>query len=523
MKSLRPLSLSMPSNPQCNLIHLTLGYLALPMLCFLLGWLRLAYALPLTALLVYLLLLWGGEIKRSEIKALPRPSGKSVAVCAAVALVWVVTSGAGGFGYQNGDYIKHNAIIKALCFSEWPVYFDAERGLVYTIGYYLPAGLVGKWFGWKAAHYALFVWTWAGVCLTLLWFIHLARGGNRALYLAPLFVALSGMDILPALYHEAYRSLMDFGLHLEWGATGKSFTSPTYRFQYSSMTTLLYWVPHHALPGWLGAAVFWQLKNEPLFYRNAMLLGALLLLWSAFSALGVALLFVMWFALNPRDARAVFAPWISCLRQAGGVLLALPVVLFIASNDFEFGGNGFHKEFIRARGIAFLLSEYALVGFAALYLASGPQRRLLGAVCVLLALIPVYKIGGSNLIMRVSIPALFVFWFLVLQAFYEGRVAASFAGQAARGWIAAAILLGAATPFMEVFRSVYGGEYLAVKLQPAHVREEEALSRPGRKFKYSLSPPDARYVADFESDTFAARQYIGRRQHFFFRVLAPRQ
>ncbi|MCY4047527.1 MAG: hypothetical protein OXF42_05405 [Candidatus Dadabacteria bacterium] len=149
-----------------------MAYLALPMLIFLFGWLKLIYALPLSALLVFLLVQWGGEIKANV-----RPNRKALVICGIVALLWTATSGAGGFGYQNWDYEKHNAIFKMLIFSEWPALFDADRTLVYTIGYHLPAAAFGKVFGWAAANVALFTWTLAGAYLTLLWFVRFVRGG----------------------------------------------------------------------------------------------------------------------------------------------------------------------------------------------------------------------------------------------------------------------------------------------------------------------------------------------------------
>ena len=161
---------------QGSLIYLTLAYLALPMPLFLFGWLRPVYALPLAALLLGLLLLWGRDIKAID-RPTVRLGGMSLAVCAVVALVWVAASGAGGIAYQNADYIKHNAIIKALSYSQWPVVFDDGSRLAYPLGYYLPGAAVGKLFGWTAAHCAIFLWTWAGAALSLLWFVHLAGGG----------------------------------------------------------------------------------------------------------------------------------------------------------------------------------------------------------------------------------------------------------------------------------------------------------------------------------------------------------
>ena len=52
------------------------------------------------------------------------------------------------------------------------VYSSPERGpitmLVYYVGYWLPAALVGRILGWGVANFILFLWTWFGVLLTVL-------------------------------------------------------------------------------------------------------------------------------------------------------------------------------------------------------------------------------------------------------------------------------------------------------------------------------------------------------------------
>ena len=99
-----------------NLSQLAIIYLALPLFLFLLGWLRFYYAIPLVALLSYLLLHWLGAIKTEA-----RLPWRSVLVCIVVATLWVGLGGTGGIGYQFHDYLKHDAVLKALVFQQWPV------------------------------------------------------------------------------------------------------------------------------------------------------------------------------------------------------------------------------------------------------------------------------------------------------------------------------------------------------------------------------------------------------------------
>ena len=334
-----------------------------------------------------------------------------------------------------------------------------------------------------------------------------------AMWAAPLFVAVSGMDIITSwLYQPAHE--YQLGQHIDWSSE---------LFQYSSMSSLVCWVPHHALPGWLGAAIFLQLKDDRNLYQNGLLLGGCLALWSFFSALGVAILFIAYFILRPRfvlaallvpnpgvarttaeddphatqaSARTRSAPaqkvtrpahstrqppspansapaphatqastkpahrqppslansapaqattevaphsappagWLQSrvtqtilllAKQSGGLVLAVVVLLFITSSNLAIQHGLFATELTEQgawlKYLGVLLVEFGLVGAGAWWLShDAHHRRLLLAVCIALALIPLYKVGQAHdLAMRASVPALFVFWCLVLGSCFQ--------------------------------------------------------------------------------------------------------
>ena len=411
------------------LTQATLAYLGLPLLIFLLGWLKPFYAMPLAVLLVLLLVRWGngrrerakGEVRdEAGAESCAGPSAglgvKSLLICGVVALLWTAASGAGGFGFQTADWHKHNAVLKVLLSSDWPVLFGPDKSLVYNLGYYLPAAAFGKLFGatdagWTAVNLFVYAWTAVGVCLVLLWFVHHVRG--RPELFAPLFVVLGGLDVI------AWLTVPRDGLEMEPFPAGIGY------LQFSGMAAALNWAPQHTLPAWLGAALFLQLKDEPGLYRNAMLLGGCLLLWSSFAALGIALLMAAWLMIRPQLVRDALSPS-ALLQQTGGILLSSVVVLYIMSSNFSML-HGFFAATITEHGLwpryaYFLLMEFGLVAIAAfLLLPPGSHRRkLLIALSIILALIPLYRIGWSHdMAMRASLPALFVFWCLVLSSFHD--------------------------------------------------------------------------------------------------------
>ena len=521
-----------------GLVWLSLVYLALPMPIFLLGWLKLPYALALAGLLVWLLLRFMQSV-RAEV----RPGLASIVICGMVALLWTSAAGHGGIGSPGNDHPKHFAIFKLLHQSDWPAMLDDTRVLVYTLGYYLPAAAIGKVFGWVAANVVLFLWSFAGVWLALLWFVHLVGESLRrkgaafvkskkskwaALWLAPLFVILSGMDIVAWLIYQPFS--LQPGVHIEWAGS----VPRGYGYQYSSMTTLLYYVPQHALSGWLGAALFLQLKDEPGFYRSAMLLGACLALWSFFAALGVALLIVLHCALKPSLMKAALWPHAAFLQQMGGILLQLAggalllmVALYLASSDFnivrEFYALTTTEQGQWPRYALFVTLEFALLGVCALLLlradsTQGADRQtgLFVAVLVVLLALPLYKVGHAHDMAKcTSVPILFAFWRLALPALAAEtrRLGPPLAAYALKGVIAAAIALGAATPYMELHRTLGGDQFVP----PPGTGWQRVSSG------YNFAPPpieEVKGMDDFARYQTERAQYVGHRQSFFFRHLA---
>ncbi|GEM_PF-2149311 len=140
-------------------------YLALPVLIFLLTWLRLWLGL-ICALVVVLALIQVWRERQGD----SRLERRGILGGLLLLALWAWLSGVGGYAFQNSDHYCRNAVLRDLVNYSWPVVYRETVGgspqmLVYYFGHWLPAALVGKWLGWEAANAALFVWTWAGVVL----------------------------------------------------------------------------------------------------------------------------------------------------------------------------------------------------------------------------------------------------------------------------------------------------------------------------------------------------------------------
>ena len=90
-------------------------------------------------------------------------------------IIWVLLSGIGKVMYQNPDHTVRNGIFEMLIAHEWPIkgYIPTDsgikaRGLIYYIGFWMPASLVGKLLGVNAGYVFQIIWAVLGIFLLYL-------------------------------------------------------------------------------------------------------------------------------------------------------------------------------------------------------------------------------------------------------------------------------------------------------------------------------------------------------------------
>src|ERR1700730_15635889 len=229
------------------LIRLTFLYLTAPVAIFIAGWVWWPFAVILG--ICFVAASWSltresaddGRRQQSDDHATIH--WFRLAVICLPGLLLTLLAGAGGWGIQAGDWLKHNAVLKDLIERPWPVVYQTEQdpvGLIYFLAYYLPAALVGKLCGWTAANHALFLTSLLGMALVGMWVALLTRG---AAWSGLVFALFSGMDLVGALaVHLHGGSPIPHRERIQWWNGS---------LQYSSTPALLFWVPNHALVGWL--------------------------------------------------------------------------------------------------------------------------------------------------------------------------------------------------------------------------------------------------------------------------------
>lgn len=374
----------------------------------------------------------------------------AIALCAAF---WVVLGGAGHVFHANAfDWVPRFAVLRDLVVQDWPPrYVDhsaREVILRAPLGYYLPSAWLARNLGLAWADTILLVWTWLGV--TLFFVANLGGTTVKNIAGAVLFASASGLDIVGIWLTSGVPWELPWpGAHLEWWAG---------RVQYSSNTTLLFWVPNHALPGWIAGAWLWRFRDEPRFVARLPILFLPVMLWSPLSAIG----------LLPLALVATWSQWYRGSAQwvnfFSSVLLVAPPAALIAaylllSTGTIAAGLGAALQGQSAPDVAlniwktlvFLMLEVALFGVLALQRNRSPL--MLGSVIVL-ALLPWVSFGPNNdLAMRGSVPALTILWMVLISELTAIRAQRTLSNLL-RSVLIILWSLGMVTPFQEISRAL---------------------------------------------------------------------
>jgi len=479
---------------------LSLLYLAAPYFIFAGGWLRWPYAVGVSILLAAGLITVVRSLVAQGGLGVSRPAKgetRNWILMGLFSLALLCLSGVGGT--ESGrvkDWQKHNAILHDLSTRTWPVAYPATEEvprrayLTYYTAYYLPAAAVGRALGLTAAHLTLFVWTFAGLLLCAAWLRRLVGVNSWLLWAA--WFALSGMDALGVLLRGAKD---DYSV-LEWWA---GFA------QYSSNVSLIFWVPQHALAGWIATALIVDQAQRRGTMAVAGFCATLTALWSPFVALGMFPIGVVLLLRAPLRSAVSFGNLV-----AGPVLLALSAVYLGAINRGRVPAGWLFEEHGWAAGV-FAWSVFCLLEFGIYAALLAPQlgnparepkpatswnRVWLLAAVITLALLPLYRLGIYNdLVMRASIPVLLVFWMVLLRELTApGR---DFRRRHTRA-LMLCLAIGAIQPAVQV----------GCHLTAAHhgltgaAQQQATVPDLGPKHAY---------------------QYLGRGDAFFYRHLARRQ
>lgn len=442
------------------------AYILLPFLIFVLGWIKMYIAVPLVFSLLFCFWKVCTDMPKLWIPEINKENIIRIIFIVGVISVWIYYSGIGKFVFQNTDHTARNTIFNILVEYEWPVVTDIilpknngvfnTTGLIYYIGFWLPSALIGKLLGMRAGYYAQAVWALLGILIVY----YLICTSFRKIKIWPLFVLVffSGLDIIGVFFTSMDFINIESKWHIEW------WSNP---YQYSSMTTQLFWVFNQAIPAWLCTMLAYVQKNN----RNLVFILACSMLSSTFPFIG--LLFIILFLCFSReytDEKKISSPkirtklknHIACLLRdtctiqnvLGGGIIGITSFLYLNTN---LSGSRFMAENTKgpqfesslAKLVIFLILEIGI--YSVLLYKYHQNNKLYYFIVVCLGIIPLIRVGYSNdFCMRASIPALFILMVWVIETIYESwnkKEYGIFVG------VIIAVLIGSVTPICEFKRT----------------------------------------------------------------------
>ena len=362
------------------------------------------------------------------------PTARTLLICFAVAMALLILGGEGRFFYSNIDWQVRDAALRDMAVNPWPFVYTARTVpdvLRAPIGMFFVPALVWKAAGPRAADITLLVQNAALLSIVLALGSQLFEHRWQKAAALVILIVFSGPDII--------------GQYAIWGTVNDRIEIWS-GLQYSSNITLAFWVPQHALAGWIAALLFllWHDRRIPLGVFLALL--PLTALWSPFGLLG-GLPFAALAAFQDLRARRIALPTFALPALA--CLLVLPTLAYLGAAGSDVG--------IRFYPIPWL--HYALFeGVEVLPLlipvmAWGIRQRadipLLLVIAACLLLMPFVQIGWSlDFMMRASIPALTILAVLVARRLFVPGMSP------AKLWLILILLLGSATGIVQTRRAL---------------------------------------------------------------------
>jgi hypothetical protein len=266
---------------------------------------------------------------------------------------------------------------------------------------------------------------------------------DRAIGLG-VFLLFSGWDVVGTFLRWLYGAHPSWD-HLETWDFGR---------QYSSHVTQAFWVPHHAMAGWTCAVAFllWRRGLVPVGIFAASI--PLVAIWSPLAIMG-AVPFALFAGLSVIRRRAFDRSDVAI--AALGLAVSLPALAYL---QIDAASVGMHL--LPSSPLIWLLCvAFEVLPFTAPLLweaeSAATDKPMVRLIQFLLLAMPFVQVGvGSDFQMRASImplallSILFAQWICRISKQKPVRIAAI-------TYALVAIMLGAATPLLEVRRAVLNG------------------------------------------------------------------
>lgn len=406
-----------------RLVLIAYLYMVIPIIIFFIGWMKIFFGLFFSIVLAFGLYYFIKTRYRED--EYFNIELKGFLIMTIVVLIWVSLSGMGGYFYQRWDWHGRNAVLRDLVEYSWPViYPETGNALVYYFVFWMIPALIGKICGWEMANFALYIWTFIGIMISMLLICKLLNLNTtkKIITMVWIYIFWGGLNILGVLYVNG-RGYADYGLL----GGGFGWPDAVTGYQYTPNNALLEWVFNQTIVPWVAIPLFLQDKRiEVLAF-----LGLCVLPFAPFPFIGFFILCVAWAVpvlghmVKKREYKRLFQVVFSIPNLTSIASIFVVFLLFFQCNSATNGSTGVGGIgwYIEPKNftwktleilIVFYLLEFLI--YTILLYKENKHNLLFFVSNISLFIFPFIRIGtGRDFCMRASIPALFIIMILVIK------------------------------------------------------------------------------------------------------------
>ncbi len=445
-----------------ELKYLSYLYIALPIILFVIGFLKLYISIPITVIIFIILYkVFSVSINDDEFVI----DYKNIAIIFSITVILCIFAGHGKFFYQSDDYIIRNAVFRDLVTKNWPVYYsNNSMALTYYIGQWIVPACIGKIFlflnpetAFMKANLSLLLWNALGVTICLLWLIKIIKPNTKGDWFLCVFAFLffSGLDLIGMLIIQTYPVCI-VRQHIEWWGIF---------FQFSSMITQLFWVFNQCIVPWIVTLMVLEEKKV----NNYIVLILFAVPYGPIPCVGLALILAfkgIELLINSIKNKEIkqFIKNVFSLQNILTFFTILPVyfLYYTANSSVQGGAEGsiiyvIDGLFTPTRIIIELLFWFVEVGIYGIFLYKKHKKDILYyLVFISLLIIPFFGIGYEfDFSMRASIPCLVVIDVWVVELLIELTKKESFKNNTLTAILLLIVFwIGTFTPLFEFYRGI---------------------------------------------------------------------
>lgn len=430
----KPLSISVRSFYLAALI-----YLALPVVIFFWGYLKIWWAVLFSAGLISAIYLTMRSMKKDPYSL--KESDRSIVIKPSYLIFVIILipillylGGVSEFGSCSADHRVRYAILNDLVEYKWPVIYDfstqqnpavaAKLGsgtaaFAYYFAFWMVPALFGKLFGLMAARIVLFIWTGIGLFLVSLGACLLYKRSSKVLFFC--LILFAGFDVIPYAFNRITGT----------GTTWEGWTDHLYiHSNYFQIMNVF----NQSIPGWIITILLLLAPNG----RSVGLLGGLMFCYSPWATIGILPMCICKIIMTSRNDNAisgeaedkdtneksegaaektpVLKPILKTLFTPQNIIPPIICLVLFGSlytaNPNATGADGFIWKFYTPLNllkdyIMFVLFDF--VFWFILIIRKHKKDPMLWTAFITLLILPIYKISIANdFLMRGSMAPMFM-------------------------------------------------------------------------------------------------------------------